>query len=253
MGWRIGRSGASTHGLAAAMVYGLAVSCAALTGAEDESSTCESNEDCRCGEYCATGPDDSRTCQLGCETDADCPGGGLDGDERCEAYVTLEKECVDGQCLSVCTENRCGDMCCTYGEVCCGGTCCGYPNMCCGDTCCTSTDSCCGDQCCDGSSPAEDCAEPYYACDSTTDCCNWSQGEALCVTGMCLSVCNQHSDCTSGCCGALQETVIGACLFQEICANPSCQSSQDCATACCIVLIDGAGRCASSSHCGSDE
>ena len=77
-------------------------------------------------------------------------------------------------------------------------------------------------------------------CETNGDCCDFNGttdlGAGLCVNyggaAVCANVCRSHSDCDTGCCGALQEDDgYGACALASVCEDDSePQPSEECIT-----------------------
>ena len=132
----------------------------------------------------------------------------------------------------------------------------------------------------DGDPP---CAPDYGGCSVNGDCCGFPAEAAFCVDngggGACQPVCNDNSDCGSGCCAALNngETVCSPANYCE-CTDPGyacdansdccegnscvnfgggdvlcafdCTYGEECNSGCCAPLEQGGGVCAPTSFCG---
>ncbi len=99
------------------------------------------------------------------------------------------------------------------------------------------------------------CTDLEETCEVNGDCScfggSTDVGNALCLsdgeTGLCSSICQQHSDCQTGCCGALEGDVdYGACAPSFVCeGDTGTPSNEDC--------IDGvAFFCACAAWAGVD-
>jgi hypothetical protein len=127
--------------------------------------------------------------------DDDEPQGAGGGGEMCAPK--LEACTSNGECCgfetgdNFCVDTGSGTICaiaCTSGSQCASG-------------CCASLEG--GGSVCAPAEHCESCRPTGSSCTKNGDCCGFTGGEALCVSGICAATCTYGSDCRSGCCAML--------------------------------------------------
>ncbi len=219
------------------------------------SVACDDDGDCNAGKTCQDAGQCSASCVtcvggVGCNSDADCPGGVCQGAGNCGSSccpVTCNsnsdcgagKSCSDaGTCSSSCVDNPCPS-----GQVRCGAIC--------------KTPTCSG---------AGDCAVPTPTCQNPGTCtsicvtCSGAQPDcaATCQAVICGSggwECDTSSGCPTGenCCTGVNPPV---CKAPCVANNAACEQCADnCAspTSKCVPpqICNGSGTCYIPQTCGS--